>query len=1033
MFRGMKEQKSIGRKKIPIKKKSSSSPSSTRNYKGLVVFCLFFLLSSMYLVPSSTKYTSLSLQPLLKGFTNNNKRKLKHQFVKRLNHIEEGATVVEMTIDGVKNCGQENEFANVGVNTFLERGVYNIKPISGGVNFNILNEPPLKSSFSLNVRFVSQAEAATSSISSAPGENNLDISTINNAKQQHKTILQETSRLFNINGIKNLKINEPSVLHFFVREDQSDWCYDNAGSMQLEIIYVGELGDIKNNKKKKLVSIQSHKLISKSKNGGNDDSKNELISVPSLHNIIAMWWETEKGKTISYRSNLILTAAVKSAVMYGEGRKVVVFSNTLPFDFFCDALVLKGWERDVTMPYTCQVIISRYNILDLASTLRNQNDIINVYNDIVGPEGQKDKKGYMHLISDMVRYLILYRYGGTYLDIDQILIKTLPNEKRVVAIEAKWNRVKCKNDPSWRVKGHKCGYVQMIEHPVPGKCANLDPEMDVSLYSSVLINFEVGDPVIERTLELLPKQYERHCWGCLGPSLITSAYSFACSTQSGLVGRMAEDNTVLIRGPIIEAMVNTLENKKALLGSVLEIDLHLQTNSRLLVGSLLLETLRYPEINNISDIDISQKSDIQDLPWLNAREQRRGMDASFFHTLLVSTVSSSKTNEKYCLVADPEDDTRVHTVFCNTTKKLELFARWDIVRMQRPGWRWSYLQNKGNRNCLTDIGGLKATLSPCNISHNNNNSEIGRNKLYAMGTFFGATEVRGYNDGHCLTFKDDTYNLPVFAHNQACVHWQRMHRIPKVKVKRQAKWVGSKSLSLISRFSERSAPYLDFFLKACAELNGLESIILFWEEDAGMIPPSIDIASIPTRIIKLDNANVASIDLMLEYASEIPSVGVLWIPDPIHISKKLRDINIGLAYWQLYPKKMVGFLSANWDNKKQQLILGNLPDYSYNLILFDAPVIFPSKHVRIYMDHRQHSYRMVAKQYDECAQFAINIIGSLHTEDGAYIQKVRSYKWKLKKKLTWGFHEKHKYCLQKYSKWFPKHHLPLTSMKFSIH
>ena len=30
----------------------------------------------------------------------------------------------------------------------------------------------------------------------------MDISTINNAKQQHKTILQETSRLFNINGIK---------------------------------------------------------------------------------------------------------------------------------------------------------------------------------------------------------------------------------------------------------------------------------------------------------------------------------------------------------------------------------------------------------------------------------------------------------------------------------------------------------------------------------------------------------------------------------------------------------------------------------------------------------------------------------------------------------------------------------------------------------------------------------------------------------------------------------------------------------------
>ena len=39
-----------------------------------------------------------------------------------------------------------------------------------------------------------------------------------------------------------------------------------------------------------------------------------------------------------------------------------------------------------------------------------------------------------------------------------------------------------------------------------------------------------------------------------------------------------------------------------------------------------------------SIVDISQKSDIQDLPWLNAREQRRGMDASFFHTLLVYNI-----------------------------------------------------------------------------------------------------------------------------------------------------------------------------------------------------------------------------------------------------------------------------------------------------------------------------------------------------------------------------------------------------------
>ena len=47
--------------------------------------------------------------------------------------------------------------------------------------------------------------------------------------------------------------------------------------------------------------------------------------------------ETEKGKEITVTTARIMHAAIKSAILHStHGSRVLIFSNTLPIDFFCE-------------------------------------------------------------------------------------------------------------------------------------------------------------------------------------------------------------------------------------------------------------------------------------------------------------------------------------------------------------------------------------------------------------------------------------------------------------------------------------------------------------------------------------------------------------------------------------------------------------------------------------------------------------------------------------------------------------------------
>ena len=67
----------------------------------------------------------------------------------------------------------------------------------------------------------------------------------------------------------------------------------------------------------------------------------KIITQPDSIKILApiiFWWETEKGKEISVTTARIMHAAIKSAILHStHGSRVLIFSNTLPIDFFARA------------------------------------------------------------------------------------------------------------------------------------------------------------------------------------------------------------------------------------------------------------------------------------------------------------------------------------------------------------------------------------------------------------------------------------------------------------------------------------------------------------------------------------------------------------------------------------------------------------------------------------------------------------------------------------------------------------------------
>ena len=796
-----------------------------------------------------------------------------------------------------------------------------------------------------------------------------------------------------------------------------------------------------------------------------------MMSLPT--GMTSMWWETGKGKQISYRTCRIMMGAAKSALVHGKkGEKVYVFSNTLPKTFFCTDSRLRGEERAQTLNFTCRgVVVVRYNIVELTEGIPNQHAIIRVHNDIVGPEGRKDPKGYMHLISDIMRFLIIYRYGGTYVDIDQIFIHSLGSQQRLIARDQDWNGEKCATDLVWqRDPKNSCAMRDAVgEAGIPGRCATppLPSSQTFVLFSAVLANFPPRDPLMAKTLELIPVMYKRHCWNCLGPLLLSAAFKLLCVSSPGEPpGHAVESDALLLRGPAIEKEDFFAENLLYLHGPILEVDFHLQTSSQSLVGGLLKQALLYPLVfappekpkayerlaailhperfkkNTQPRINV-EINDFEKLPW--TQQPASKLPGNDDKVLFVATGTASiykNSPVRMCLVAmgassQVQKKMKLSMIPCNETRSHGKASFWRIKKTDIPGWRWSRVQNVYSGDCLSVSKGVDAQLSPCD-GH-------GEELLLALSTYSDGTEIISRREGHCLTV-DKYFGTVVFGHNKKCIRWKRqLDYILKPPKKFIPSLRRHDKCSLVTNFPplmmlSEATSYVTHFLR----FRSIDAVLVVTTPDshaAGLEKTVSNVTILPVdnsdpSLFSLFNAIGAQpyrtrgdCILFADHSQSTPEETILLTKD---------DIELAIEYWRGHRSMLVGFRGAfakDMGQGRYKYITSPSPTL-YNMLSFDLPVVMAKEFVLDFTEEGHSAYRYVVERNPLCAEISMNILASTLTKMAT--QKVTTVAATVLAEQLRAPESRNlrssilSECLSTFSKWFPRGRLPFVNNYFSI-
>ena len=158
--------------------------------------------------------------------------------------------------------------------------------------------------------------------------------------------------------------------------------------------------------------------------------------------------------------------SIESIFYHHPTSRVIIHSNTLSQREF-DVLTEAGYS----------IIVQKYNLEELLEDSPAQNFIPKLKMD-----GWKGKYWYSHE-TDLLRILILYRFGGVYMDTDMIIVRPLDSLKMNVI--------------GWEDKNYLNG---------------------------ALMIFEKGNMYLKACLEEFARFYDPHSWGGNGPGLLTRVW-----------------------------------------------------------------------------------------------------------------------------------------------------------------------------------------------------------------------------------------------------------------------------------------------------------------------------------------------------------------------------------------------------------------------------------------------------------------------------------------------------------------------------
>jgi mannosyltransferase OCH1-like enzyme len=150
-------------------------------------------------------------------------------------------------------------------------------------------------------------------------------------------------------------------------------------------------------------------------NNNNDNNtninKNTIIfdntNIDKNINNIFLFWE---GDINENRLSILITV-IKSTYYYNKDKPIYLFSNSLKEDKIIDILNI------------CKLVRYSYNNLIKNTPIENKEKIKLAYEKI-----QNDGR----MFCDFFRFIVLYKFGGTYTDTDNICIKKLPVEKNII-------------------------------------------------------------------------------------------------------------------------------------------------------------------------------------------------------------------------------------------------------------------------------------------------------------------------------------------------------------------------------------------------------------------------------------------------------------------------------------------------------------------------------------------------------------------------------------------------------------------------
>ena len=237
----------------------------------------------------------------------------------------------------------------------------------------------------------------------------------------------------------------------------------------------------------------------------------DYSSCGSSPNLVTMIW-TSAPSTFSERNQW----AIESVLASEPCSRVRVFTNTLPLDFF-----------DTFADYGFSVEVVRFD-------LSAGSDLVG----LAGSPGSAWAKGmdewakgqYFHVhLSDMLRLFVLYRFGGTYLDFDHIVLQSM----RGLPLNTVGAEICFSDNPDCLERQ------QLADIGVLGRSPDdLQPVADSdnadeetasrmsfnthNLYTpcnGVMANWTPQHPLIAAALAFADEHYDRKCWGCLGPRL----------------------------------------------------------------------------------------------------------------------------------------------------------------------------------------------------------------------------------------------------------------------------------------------------------------------------------------------------------------------------------------------------------------------------------------------------------------------------------------------------------------------------------